>query len=98
MNKVFFIHPRWQKGGVETTNERWAAILAEENFEPIGISYKAQVESLDKMPLINCQNLAHFLIYMLKNVSKNDTLLICQSYYILKVLPVILFLKFNSIS
>lgn len=96
MNRVFFIHPRWQKGGVETTNERWAAILTEENFEPIAISYKAQLDTLDMMPLINCKNLANFLIYILKNVRKHDTLLICQSYYILKVLPIILFLKFKG--
>jgi glycosyltransferase involved in cell wall biosynthesis len=96
MNRVFFMHPRWQKGGVETTNERWAAILAEENFEPIAVSYKAELDALDMMPLINCKNLANLLIYILKNVAKQDTLLICQSYYILKVLPIILFLKFKG--
>lgn len=96
MNRIFFIHPRWQKGGVETTNERWATILSERNFEPIALSYRAQVDTLEKMPLINCQNLAHLLIYLLKNARQNDTILICQSYFILKVLPIILFLKIKG--
>lgn len=96
MNRVFFVHPRWQKGGVETTNERWASILAEEKFETIAITYKAHVDSLDKMPLVNCRTLADLMLYTLKNTRKNDTLLVCQSYFILKILPVILFLKLRG--
>ena len=96
MSKVFFLHPRWQQGGVETTNERWASILSENNLVSVALTYESEVIEVDGMLLINCKSFKDLIIYILKNIDKEDLVLVCQSYYILRILPVILFLRLKG--
>ncbi len=90
------MHPRWQKGGVETTNERWATILSKQNLELIALTFNAQVDDAKEIRLINFSNLTDVLIFIVKNLRRSDTLLLCQSYYLLKVLPALVFLKLKG--
>ncbi len=90
------MHPRWQKGGVETTNERWARILSKQNFKPIALTYNAQVVDVKGIQLINFSSLIDILIYVVRNLRRTDTLLLCQSYFLIKTLPFLIFLKFKG--
>ena len=97
MSRVFFLHPRWQKGGVETTNERWASILTKMGMTPIALTCEAKINKINNMVLINAKSLYRLLLREVPKIHSDDVLVVCQSYYILQILPFIIYLKFKRV-
>jgi len=97
VNRVFFLHPRWQKGGVETTNERWAAILSKLGKRSIAFTCDSDTNKIHNMEVINAKSLYHLLLLEVTKLKRNDVLLVCQSYYILKILPFIIYLRLRGV-
>lgn len=96
MRKVFFIHPRWQLGGVELTNEKWAEILSAQGGEPITLTYGAATDNADGMPKHNFSNLTGLCLHVMRHAGRHDTVLVCQSYFIVKILLPLLILKLKG--
>lgn len=97
MNRVFFLHPRWQIGGVETTNERWASILTALRMTPIALTYGSHTNQISNMNLINLNSFCSLLLFMVTKLTRNDTLLVCQSYYMPKLVPLLIYLKLRGV-
>ena len=96
MVKVFFVHPMWQKGGVETTNTRWASILADKNVRSIALTHSPKVDVISNMEKQICKSLAHIFFWLMHKAKRDDIILLCQSYYLIKIFPFLVVLKIRG--
>lgn len=97
--RVFFVHPRWQMGGVEQTNGRWARILVKSGFEVIGLTWHSTYNSQEGsfISLKNFRNSFALFSTLVNSATRNDCVVICQSYFLIKILIYILFLKTKKV-
>lgn len=96
---VFFLHPRWQKGGVEQTNRRWASFFRKEGFRCAALTWQSNNDPDLYGDMDTLRASGEFAAYrvMLSKVNSGDILIVCQTYYLIRIFPFLLWLKIRGV-
>lgn len=82
-SRVLFVHPNWQKGGVEQTNTRWMTMLASKGLLSDVFTCGA---AISEIPLANVVHVRRNKFTMYLNLiyigRRYKSIVICQSYYL----------------
>lgn len=98
--KVVFLHPHWQKGGVEQTNQRWAEIFAKRGYENFAVTWDGSADKAlyGNMRVLNTTGEIAAYRQLNKILRRNDILIICQSYFLLRAVFVVWWLRLRRVT
>ena len=89
-NRVFIISPNWQTGGVERTNIQWRKCLELADKEVIFVTCNSQ-EYVD----VNTSGFWDMNKWIIRNIKYDDTLVLVQTWYLWRLLPILIFMAVN---
>ena len=98
LRDLIFVHPNWQKGGVERTNIQWMNILKLEYNLAVYTTFPcSDLLEVSKIARVRAFDSLIFLFISLLRENKNSLVCICQSYYTLYYFPFVFFLRLRGV-
>ena len=97
--KIAFMHPRWQKGGVEQTNRRWASFFKSQGLNCLAVTWGGSDDEKLYAPLqaVNLPSELAAYRHMLATLGKDDILIICQTYFLPRAVFMLAWLRLRGV-